>query len=189
MPIPFLKRLKADLVILDRDGVINVDSPEYIKSPEEWHPIPGSLEAIALLNQKGYQVAIATNQSGLGRGLFKLSDLEAIHNRLRQELILVEGKIDAIFYCPHLPSDHCHCRKPKPGLFWQIRDYFQIDLGQVYAVGDSLRDWEAATSVGAHPVLVLTGNGQKTLDQIKTPSLVFNDLISFVQTLPDFHGL
>jgi D-glycero-D-manno-heptose 1,7-bisphosphate phosphatase len=156
------------LIILDRDGVINQDSPDYIKSPDEWIPIPGSLEAIAALNRAGFKVAVATNQSGIGRGLYTLEMLEKIHQKMHEQLALVEGHIDAIFFCPHVPTENCLCRKPKPGLFQQIFDHFHF-IGSseaILAIGDSLRDLEAAQAAGCSPILVLTGNGEKTKQKL-----------------------
>ena len=150
------------LVILDRDGVINHDSTSYIKSPAEWKPIPGSLEAIALLNQAGYRVLVATNQSGIGRGLFDMATLNAIHDKMHRALGLAGGRIDGIFYCPHAQDAGCNCRKPKPGLLEEIGRRFGVSLEGVPFIGDSLRDIEAALAVGAQPVLVLTGKGKKT---------------------------
>ena len=150
------------LVILDRDGVINHDSASYIKSPAEWKPIPGSLEAIALLNQAGYRVLVATNQSGIGRGLFDMATLNAIHDKMHRALGLAGGRIDGIFYCPHAQDAGCNCRKPKPGLLEEIGRRFGVSLEGVPFIGDSLRDIEAALAVGAQPVLVLTGKGKKT---------------------------
>lgn len=173
------------LVILDRDGVINYDSPNYIKSPEEWQAIPGSLEAIAALNAAGYKVAIASNQSGLGRGLFSLITLEAIHAKLKQELAAVQGHIDEIVICPHTPNDHCVCRKPLPGLLQQVAEHFHTDLNNIPVIGDSLRDIESAWAVQAQPILVLTGNGQKTLSQLPLTHKVrvFDDLQAAVSHL------
>lgn len=180
---------KADkLIILDRDGVINTDSPDFIKSPEEWIPIPGSLEAIARLNQAGYQVAIATNQSGIARGLYDLNMLDRIHEKMKALLQSFGGHIDGIFFCPHGPDDNCVCRKPKPGLLEQIETYFKINLkdNEVLCIGDSLRDLEAAFFAGAKPILVLTGNGQKTAEKLP-PNLEnveqFPDLASVVESL------
>lgn len=152
------------LVILDRDGVVNEDSAAYIKSPEEWKPIPGSLEAIALLNQAGYRVLIATNQSGLGRGLFDMAALNAIHDKMHRALGQTGGRVDGIFYCPHAQVANCNCRKPRPGLFEEIARRFGVPLDGVPVIGDSLRDLQAAAAVGAQPILVLTGNGKKTRD-------------------------
>lgn len=151
------------LVILDRDGVINEDSAEYIKSPAEWHAIPGSLEAIAKLNNAGHVVVIATNQSGVARGYFTLQTLEAIHKKMQNELAKVGGHIDAIFICPHGPSDNCDCRKPKPGLFWQIAKQFNTDFKNSVTIGDSLRDIQAAQAVGCKAILVQTDKGASEL--------------------------
>lgn len=154
------------LIILDRDGVINQDSANFIKSAQEWQPIPGSLEAIARLNQADYRVVIATNQSGLARGLFHITQLHEIHRKMYQLLAGVGGSIDAIFFCPHGPDDDCYCRKPKPGLFLDIAQRLQLEtLTAVPAVGDSIRDIRAAQAAGANPILVLTGKGQQTLNQ------------------------
>ena len=150
------------LAILDRDGVINLDSPHFIKSPDEWIPIEGSLEAIARLSQAGWRVVIASNQSGLARGLFSMETLNAIHAKLRHELSHVGGHIDSIFVCPHGPDDGCECRKPRDGLFRDIARRYDISLSGVPAVGDSLRDLQASFSAGCSPWLVLTGNGEKT---------------------------
>jgi D-glycero-D-manno-heptose 1,7-bisphosphate phosphatase len=151
------------LVILDRDGVINVDSAQFIKSPEEWIPIPGSLEAIAMLNQSGFRVALATNQSGIERGLFDMSTLNAIHDKMHRALGQFGGRIDALFYCPHTADSNCNCRKPKPGMMEEISKRFGTDLAGVPSVGDSLRDLQAGLPMGAQPVLVRTGKGEKTL--------------------------
>lgn len=151
------------LIILDRDGVINHDSDDYIKSPEEWTPIPGSLEAIARLNQAGYRVIVATNQSGVARGLFSFDDLNAIHEKMHNAVAEVGGNIEAIFFCPHAPTENCTCRKPRPGLLHDIATRLGTSLNNVSMVGDSLRDLQAAIASGARPVLVLTGKGKKTL--------------------------
>ena len=151
------------LVILDRDGVINEDSDQYIKSPDEWMPIPGSLEAIASLYQEGYEVVLATNQSGLGRGLFSIDMLNQIHRKMLKAVEQAGGKIEAIFFCPHAPADNCDCRKPKPGMLLDIQDRLQIDLLGVPFIGDTFRDVEAASAAGCQPVLVMTGKGQETL--------------------------
>lgn len=151
------------LVILDRDGVINHDSDAYIKTPDEWTAIPGSLEALARLNRSGYQVVIASNQSGVGRGLFDLTMLEAIHEKMLRELARVHGRIDAVFYCPHRPEEHCRCRKPRPGMLLDIARRFSVSLSGIPVIGDAWRDIEAARTVGARPMLVLTGKGRRTL--------------------------
>lgn len=150
------------LVILDRDGVINQDSAQFIKSPEEWKPIAGSLEAIARLNQTGYQVVVATNQSGVGRGLLDMATLNAIHDLMHRRLAEVGGQVAAVFYCPHAADSGCSCRKPRAGLFEEIGRRFDVDLAGVPTIGDSLRDLQAAAAVGASPMLVLTGKGTKT---------------------------
>lgn len=150
------------LIILDRDGVINFDSDKRIKSAEEWKPIPGSLEAIARLNQNGYRVVVATNQSGVGLGIYDMGALNAIHAKMHKALTQVGGRVDAVFYCPHTADSQCECRKPKSGLFRQIAERFHADLRGVPAVGDSLRDLQAAVAVGCQPMLVLTGKGKKT---------------------------
>ena len=147
------------LVILDRDGTINTESADFIKSPEEWMPLPGALEAIARLNHAGWHVVVASNQSGLGRGLFDVASLNAMHAKMYKMLAAVGGRIDAVFYCPHTPDDKCHCRKPEPGLFEQIGERYGIDLKGVAVVGDALRDVVAGASAGCEPHLVLTGNG------------------------------
>jgi D-glycero-D-manno-heptose 1,7-bisphosphate phosphatase len=151
------------LIILDRDGVINHDSDAFIKSPDEWRPIAGSLEAIARLGKAGYRVVVATNQSGVGRGLFDLSTLAAIHTKMHRAVTAAGGHLDAIFFCPHAADAHCHCRKPAPGMLEEILRRFQVEPQSVTAVGDSLRDLQAAAAVGTKPVLVLTGKGQKTM--------------------------
>ena len=150
------------LVILDRDGVINQDSDQFIKNPDEWKPIPGSLEAIARLNHSGYRVVVASNQSGIGRGLFDMAALNAINDKMYRALGLFGGRIDALFYCPHSAESDCDCRKPKPGMFLDIAQRFNVALDGVPSVGDSLRDLQAASTAGAKPILVLTGKGKKT---------------------------
>lgn len=170
------------LIILDRDGVINFDSAQFIKSPDEWKPIPGSLAAIARLNQAGYRVVVATNQSGIGRGLFEMDTLNAIHDKMLKALAQVGGRIDAIFFCPHTNADNCACRKPKPGMLHEIAIRFNADLTGVPAVGDALRDLQAAVAVGAEPMLVLTGKGGKTADNPDVPpgTLIFPDLAASI---------
>jgi D-glycero-D-manno-heptose 1,7-bisphosphate phosphatase len=150
-------------VLLDRDGVINHDSEHFIKSPEEWLPIEGSLEAIALLNQHGYKVAVITNQSGIARGLFDSDTLQQIHAKMQQMTIDKGGFIDAIYICPHSPADNCHCRKPEPGLLELFAQEKQVDLKNTVFIGDSYRDIQAAQAAGATPILVKTGKGQQTL--------------------------
>jgi D-glycero-D-manno-heptose 1,7-bisphosphate phosphatase len=173
------------LIVLDRDGVINHDSENFIKSPEEWRAIPGSLEAIARLNQAGYRVVVATNQSGVGRGLFGMTTLTAIHEKMFKALGQVGGRIDAVFYCPHAADSNCDCRKPKPGMLVQIGSRFGVDMKDVPAIGDGLRDLQAAHAVGARPVLVLTGKGDKTIAAGNLPpeTVVFPDLAFAVSAL------
>ncbi|MGZ8158024.1 MAG: D-glycero-beta-D-manno-heptose 1,7-bisphosphate 7-phosphatase [Methylobacter sp.] len=164
-------------VLLDRDGVINHDSDGFIKSPEEWLPIEGSLEAIALLNEHDYKVVVITNQSGLTRGLFDAATLEKIHAKMQRMTEEKGGKIDAIYFCPHGPDDGCNCRKPKPGLLEQFAADNHVSLSGMTVIGDSLRDLQAAQAVGASPILVKTGKGQETLH--KNPNLnipVFENL-------------
>lgn len=173
------------LIILDRDGVINHDSDEYIKSPNEWVPIPGSLEAIARLKRAGYTVAVASNQSGVGRGLFTLDMLHKINGKMQREAAEAGGSLDEVFYCPHAPQDNCGCRKPKPGLLRDIATKFNHDLKGVPVVGDNLRDIEAAQAVGAKPVLVRTGKGVETIKSGKLPAgvEVHDDLAAYVDAL------
>lgn len=151
-------------VLLDRDGVINYDSAAYIKSAAEWRPLPGSLEAIALFNQHGYQVVVITNQSGLGRGLYDEAALTAMHNKMRRLAQAKGGRIAAIYYCPHLAADNCQCRKPKPGLLRDFASAKQTTLRGIYFIGDSLADIQTAEAVGAKPILVRTGKGATTLN-------------------------
>jgi D-glycero-D-manno-heptose 1,7-bisphosphate phosphatase len=173
------------LVILDRDGTINQDSEHFIKSLEEWRPLEGSLEAIARLTQADYRIAVATNQSGIARGLLDTTTLIAIHNHLQRALGLVGGRIDAFFFCPHAADSACECRKPKPGMLLEIASRFNVSLESVYMVGDALRDLEAAAAAGAKPVLVLTGKGKKTQKEGKLPpgTAVFEDLAAFAEHL------
>jgi len=152
-----------DLIILDRDGVINYDSEQFIKKPEEWKPIPGSLEAIARLNQAGYRVVVATNQSGIGRGLFDMTMLNAIHDKMHKACALVGAHIDAVFFCPHASESNCRCRKPSSGMLEEIATRYNLsNLNDVPVVGDSLRDLQPAAALGGQPYLVLTGKGMKT---------------------------
>lgn len=178
------------LIILDRDGVINQDSDDYVKSADEWVPIPGSIEAIGRLYKAGYVVVVATNQSGIGRGLFNLGDLEAMHQKLRDLVSSVGAEISGIFYCPHTPEQHCHCRKPAAGLFDAIANKFGISLQGVPAIGDSLRDLEASLVHHCSPILVRTGKGRKTEkfifetnNSIFADIKVFNDLAQAVDHL------
>jgi len=173
------------LVILDRDGVINEDSDDYIKSPEEWKAIPGSIEAISRLHREGYHVVVATNQSGVARGLFDLNVLSKIHNKMLEAIRAEGGEIEGIFFCPHGPDEGCRCRKPLPGLYDEIADRLKVNLQGRYAVGDTERDVVAARSVGMRPVLVRTGKGERTLKKNKklTGILVCDDLAAFADAL------
>ena len=173
------------LIILDRDGVINHDSDHFIKSPAEWVPIPGSLEAIARLHQAGYRVVVCTNQSGIARGLFNIVTLNAIHQKMHASAKMVGGEIDAIFFCPHAADDNCDCRKPKPGMLQEIARRFDTNLKGVATVGDSLRDLQAGFVLGCTPYLVLTGKGEKTRAKGGLPpgTMVFPDLAAVVDHL------
>lgn len=169
------------LVILDRDGTINEDRDDYIKSPAEWKPIPGSLEAIARLTQAGHRVVVATNQSGIGRGLFDTAALNAIHEALQRAVQQAGGRIDAIFFCPHADAAGCECRKPRPGMLLEIGRRLNVPLAGVPMVGDALRDLQAAAAAGARPVLVLTGKGGKTRAAGALPpgTEIYPDLAAF----------
>ena len=173
------------LVILDRDGVINYDSDAFIKTPDEWKPIPGSLDAIARLTQTGFRVVVATNQSGISRGLLDMVTLNAINDRMCKAVNQTGGRIDAMFFCPHASSDNCDCRKPATGMFKEISDRFGLELKGVPAIGDSLRDLQAAATVGAKPVLVLTGKGKRTAAAGDMPdnTRIFADLAAAVDSL------
>ncbi len=168
------------IVILDRDGVINQDSKDYIKTPAEWVPVGGSIQAIADLCAANFKIVIATNQSGLARKLFSTDDLDAIHQKLINCVESAGGEIQGIFYCPHLPDEQCNCRKPKTGLLEQIEDKFQCSLRSVPFVGDSLKDVQAALTYGCKAMLVRTGNGEKSLVDLKNLGVVdfesFSDL-------------
>ena len=173
------------LVILDRDGVINRDSATFIKNPNEWIPIPGSLEAIAQLNQHGYRVAVATNQSGIARGYFDMATLNAIHDKMHKALAQVGGRIDAVFYCPHAADDHCACRKPNTGMIEEIGRRFNIELTKVPGVGDALRDLQAFDKAGCQPYLVRTGKGEETYNLADVPmnTIVVADLAAAVHDI------
>lgn len=173
------------LIILDRDGVINHDSDQFIKSPDEWKPLPGSLEAIARLSQADYRVVVATNQSGVGRGLFDMTTLNAIHDKMIKSVALAGGRIDAVFFCPHTADSNCNCRKPKSGMIEEIATRYNVDLNGVPSIGDSLRDLEASARLGAQPMLVLTGKGKKTQAKGGLPegTKIFADLAEAVATL------
>lgn len=175
----------AKFVILDRDGVVNLDSDQFIKTPDEWIPIPGSLEAIAAMNEAGYRVVIASNQSGIGRGLFEMSALNAMHEKMYKALARLGGRVEAIFFCPHTAADGCDCRKPKPGLIQQAAQRFGIEPRGVPIVGDSLRDLEAGVALGCVPHLVRTGKGEATLAKGNLPegTRVHDDLRAFSRWL------
>jgi len=166
------------LVILDRDGVINHDSDQYIKSPAEWRPIAGSIEAIARLHQGGWRIAVATNQSGIGRGLFDMATLNAINDKMMEMVFRQGGRIDALFFCPHTAIEGCGCRKPRTGMLEEIASRFHVELKGVPFVGDSLKDLQAAEAVAAQPILVLTGKGPRTREGGNMPrkTLVFDNL-------------
>ena len=174
------------LIVLDRDGVINYDSDQFIKNPDEWKPLPGSLEAIARLNQAGYRVVVATNQSGIGRGLFDMPTLNAIHDKMHKACALVGARIDAVFFCPHAADARCQCRKPKSGMMDEIAVRYNLNnLNDVPVVGDSLRDLQCAAPLGAKLYLVLTGKGMKTQATGGLPegTQTFSDLAAVVAAL------
>lgn len=173
------------LVILDRDGVINTDSDQFIKTPDEWKPIPGSLEAIARLTHSGFRVVVCSNQSGVGRGLLDMAALNAINDKMYKALAPFGGRIDALFYCPHPAEANCACRKPRPGMFQDIAKRFNVTLSGVPSVGDSLRDMQASAAAGCQPLLVLTGKGRKTLAAGGLPegTQVFDDLAAAVRAI------
>ncbi len=171
------------IVMLDRDGVINLDGPDHVRKPEEWIPIAGSLEAIAKLNKAGYRVVVITNQSGIGRGYFDIETLHAIHQKMHDLLSQHGGQIDTVLFCPHQPGDDCECRKPRPGMLHTLAERLRIDLKDVPFVGDALRDLQAGIAVGARPVLVKTGKGSKTLEEnqgMVDHIQVHDDLAGFV---------
>jgi|TARA_B110001454_G_scaffold102952_1_gene97062 D-glycero-D-manno-heptose 1,7-bisphosphate phosphatase len=185
--------MTVSLVILDRDGVINHDSDDYIKSPDEWQPLPGSLEAIARLCRADYTVVVATNQAGVGRGLFSQEMLIRIHRKMASSIRDKGGRLDSVFFCPHSPAEQCGCRKPKPGMLLEISDRLGIGLSGVPVVGDSLRDLEAAEAAGAIPVLVKTGRGRLTQEKLSKGDLshtlgqtpVYADLAAFTDAVLD----
>ena len=182
--------MQTKLVILDRDGTINHDRDDYVKSADEWQPLPGALEAIARLNHAGWHVVVATNQSGLGRGLFDVASLNAMHAKMHKLLAAAGGRIDAVFYCPHSPEETCNCRKPLPGLFEQIGERYGMDLKGVHSVGDTLRDLQAAAAVGCATHLVHTGKAEKLKGQplpadFPPDTLAHADLAAFVDWLID----
>ena len=171
------------LIILDRDGTINHDRDDYVKSADEWLPLDGALEAIAKLNQAGYTIAVATNQSGIGRGLYDMAALNAMHDKMHRLLREAGGRVDSIFFCPHNPesdAEACNCRKPLPGLFEQIRDRYGVDMTNVPTVGDTLRDLQAGSSVGCPTHLVRTGKSQlKVPSNLPEGTNIHADLMAF----------
>jgi len=176
------------LIILDRDGTINADRDDYVKSPQEWRPLPRSLEAIARMNHAGWRVVIASNQSGLGRGLFDVATLNAMHDKMNHLLAQEGARVEAVFFCPHTQDDRCDCRKPLSGLFEQIAKRTGVDLNTVPTVGDSLRDLQAGANVGCEPHLVLTGKGEAFKGQALSPQFPKNtrvhaDLYAFSEWL------
>lgn len=177
--------MSTRLIVLDRDGVINHDSEDYIRSPAQWRPIRGSLEAIARLRKAGWRVAVATNQAGVGRGLFDMATLAAIHAAMSRAVAQAGGHLDAVFFCPHAPTADCGCRKPRPGMLIEIARRFAVEPAAMIMVGDSLRDLQAAEAVGCQPVLVLTGNGRDTLRDGGLPATtrVRTDLAAAVRDL------
>ena len=168
------------LIILDRDGVINEDSDDYIKSPDEWIPIAGSLEAIGALSQNGFKVIIITNQSGIGRKIFSIEMLNAIHKKMCINLAQYGGVIDGIFFCPCAPEENCNCRKPKSGLYNEVSDRLQISLENVFCVGDKITDIQAAQNAGARPILVKTVKENDDSGNIPKNIPIYDDLLSFV---------
>ncbi|QBC43876.1 D-glycero-beta-D-manno-heptose 1,7-bisphosphate 7-phosphatase [Iodobacter fluviatilis] len=173
------------LLILDRDGVINEDSPDYIKTPEEWIPVAGSLEAIGELSRSGWTIVVATNQSAIGRKMISVDVLNRIHAKMHRALAEQGGHIDAVFFCPHAPDTTCVCRKPNPGMLLDISSRFHVPSAQLVMVGDSLRDLQAIAAVGGKPILVRTGNGVKTERKGLLPdgTEIFDDLAAFAAHL------
>ena len=173
------------LIILDRDGVINEDSNDYIKSPDEWIPIPGSLESIGRLSQNGFRVVIITNQSGIGRKIFSIEMLPAINKKMNPHRSQFGGVIDGIFFCPCRPEENCDCRKPKPGLYNDVSDRLQIPLENVFCVGDKITDIQAAENAGGIPILVRTGKGNDEINSGLVPKHIpiYDDLASFVNKI------
>ena len=183
---------KDMLIILDRDGVINEDSDAYIKNPSEWIPIPGSLNAIAILNRAGHKVVIATNQSGIARKLYTEAQLHDIHEKMHQSLAKVGGHIDGIFYCPHHPDDHCSCRKPQPGLLLQIAEQFKTNFKNALMIGDTINDIKCAQAVNCNAILVKTGKGVRTLNAHELEQYphirIFENLSHVVEALTMYHA-
>ncbi|MFC1750431.1 D-glycero-beta-D-manno-heptose 1,7-bisphosphate 7-phosphatase [Pseudomonadota bacterium] len=174
------------LIILDRDGVINEDSDEYVKSVDEWRPIPGSIDAISRLSKNDYRVVVATNQSGIARGYYSVETLMAMHDKMHQLVNDAGGAIEAVFFCPHGPDDACECRKPLPGMYVDIGKRLRVDLKDIPVIGDSLRDLQAAEKVEARPILVRTGKGERTLEKLGDGAKsmeVYKDLAAAVDAL------
>ena len=175
------------LIILDRDGVINHDSDQFIKSPAEWQPIDGSMDAIAFLTQAGYTLAVASNQSGIARGYFTVQTLNEMHIKMHKLVRQAGGEISGIWFCPHTADSQCNCRKPKTGMILDILDRFQAEASETYLVGDSLRDLQAITHVGGKPILVKTGKGMKTLEKerenLPENIQIFDNLLAFAKYL------
>lgn len=173
------------LLILDRDGVINHDRPDFIKSPDEWIAIPGSLEAIGELTRAGWTIVVATNQSCIGRGIINIDMLNQIHAKMHRAVVNAGGHIDAIFFCPHAPDADCDCRKPAPGMVLDIARRFRVDVEDCLMVGDSLRDLQAVASAGGQAILVRTGNGGKTENDPQLPAgtRIFDDLAAVCDAL------
>ena len=180
-----MAHMQLNLLILDRDGVINEDDPNYIKSPAEWIPVPGSLEAIGELTRAGWSLVVATNQSGVARGYYNVEMLNRIHSAMYKAVNEAGGHIDAVFFCPHAPEDQCTCRKPLPGMILDIVRRYNIQPAECIMVGDSLRDLECIANAGGKAILVRTGNGAKTEAAGKMPAdtLVFNDLAAVARHL------
>lgn len=181
-------RKHMKLILLDRDGVINQDSDKFVKNIDEFEMLSGSIEAIANLSQAGFKVVVCTNQSGIGRGLLTMEDLNQIHDKLHQLVSQGGGILDAIIFCPHTPDANCNCRKPKPGMILDICDRFNIDnINKVMMIGDSIRDLEAIANAGGIPILVKTGNGKKTLAKEKLPTgtLIFDNLLAASEYIID----
>ena len=180
------------LIILDRDGVINQDRDDFVKSADEWVPIEGSMDAIAFLTEAGYTVAVATNQSGIGRKYFTMQELTEMHNKMHRLAQQAGGVIDGIWFCPHTAADGCDCRKPLPGMVIDILSRFNAEAADTWLVGDSLRDLQAIAAVGGKPALVLTGKGKKTLvaegDSLPENTQVFDSLLAFSQYLLQNHA-
>lgn len=174
------------VIILDRDGVINADRPDFVKSASEWHPLPGSIDAIARLSRAGYRIAVASNQSGLGRGLFDQAALEKIHEKMLLAIREAGGDVELIEICPHHPNERCQCRKPQPGLLYSLAMQMGVELQDVPCVGDSTRDIQAAAAAGARPMLVMTGNGQDALRELEQQSQQVTEVFDNLSAVADF---